>query len=509
MSLDGFDQLHRDADARQSPLPIVAAGGADRTVIEALGQARDRGWVAPVVVGDGAAIRDIAGAIGVDLHGFRVVEAEGADVAQAAVAEVRSGRAAMLVKGQVSTADLMRAVFEPETGLRLGKIIAQVVLMEIPRDDRRFLLADTGVMVRPNQAKKIEILRWSLGVANALGSAEPLVALMAASESPSAAMPETIEAAELQRRNRQGEFPGCLVQGPLSFDLAYAADAGDRKRIGGPVVGAADLMLFPDLASANLTVKAIMYTASCRFGGVLRGTSHPVAFMSRADDHPDSFELPGHGPETGRRRARRDPPPFGEAHQTQQDFGTSTIAASRSSIREHREHLIAVGTSSYVWPSSNRPALTLRTPPHCLKKKGTPADAALVSQGTRTQLPLQRSRAMTAFATDDCPTDSLPIERTEVFQQRLDRQEPQSGGSGSEMLDARETVLAILDADAPPDVFRGLGSKSQGRFQKVAHPLGTFGQHLIRMPVSAHHDFRHGDDVRVRHIPDEKGRSSS
>jgi phosphotransacetylase len=96
-------------------------------------------------------------------------------------------------------------------------------------------------------------------------------------------LPETLDARELQRRNEAGAFCGSLVQGPLSFDLAYAADAGDRKGVGGAVAGAAEVMLFPDLTSANLTVKAIMYTADCRFGGILCGTAAPVVFMSRAD----------------------------------------------------------------------------------------------------------------------------------------------------------------------------------------------------------------------------------
>ena len=109
------------------------------------------------------------------------------------------------------------------------------------------------------------------------------MALMAATETVKATMPETIDAQELTRRHAQGEFADCLVQGPLSFDLAYAEDAGAKKRIDGAVVGAADVMLFPDLLSANLTVKAIMYTAYCQFGGLLRGTSAPVVFMSRAD----------------------------------------------------------------------------------------------------------------------------------------------------------------------------------------------------------------------------------
>ena len=96
-------------------------------------------------------------------------------------------------------------------------------------------------------------------------------------------MPDTLDAAELQRLATEGTFPGCVVQGPLSFDLAYGADAADKKRAGGEVVGAADVMLFPDLTAANLTVKAIMCTAPCRYGGVLRGTTSPVVFMSRAD----------------------------------------------------------------------------------------------------------------------------------------------------------------------------------------------------------------------------------
>jgi phosphotransacetylase len=158
-----------------------------------------------------------------------------------------------------------------------------VILLEVRPAGRRLLLADTGICIQPTLEQKADILRQAVAVAGRLGAGEPRVAVMAATESVTEAMPETLDAAELQRRGEQGAFPGCVVQGPLSFDLAYAADAGDKKRIGGPVVGAADVMLFPNLVAANLTVKAIMYTADCRFGGVLCGAACPVVFMSRAD----------------------------------------------------------------------------------------------------------------------------------------------------------------------------------------------------------------------------------
>jgi phosphotransacetylase len=283
VSLDGFERLFADADAGAPRVPVAAAGGNDPTVLQALREAADRGWVAPTVVGPGAETRALAGSLGVRLDGFNLVDASGDGIATAAVAEVRRGAARMLMKGQIATPALLRAVLDPEGGLRTDRVVCQVVLMEIPRDGRRFLLADTGIAVRPKLDQKADILQSAVEVARALGADRPRVAVMAATESLNVAMPETVDAAELQARNGRGEFPGCAVQGPLSFDLAYAADAGDKKRVGGAVVGAADVMLFPDLLSANLTVKAVMYTADCRFGGVLRGTSAPVVFMSRAD----------------------------------------------------------------------------------------------------------------------------------------------------------------------------------------------------------------------------------
>jgi phosphotransacetylase len=283
MPLIGFDELHARADSRGEPVSVAVAGGHDRTVLEALRIATDRGWVSPIVIGPLRAIHETADRHAIDCSGFEVVDCDAEIAAVTAVWHVRHDRARMLMKGKIATPALMHAVLDPEAGLRSDRVICQVVLMEIVRDQRRFLLADTGISVRPKPTTRIDILKSAVEVAHALGAERPNVALMAASESINTAMPETLEAAELQKRNEAGEFADCIIQGPLSFDLAYAAEAGEKKRIAGQVVGAADAMIFPDLLSANLTVKAIMYTADCRFGGVLRGARAPVVFMSRAD----------------------------------------------------------------------------------------------------------------------------------------------------------------------------------------------------------------------------------
>jgi phosphotransacetylase len=284
MSLPSFGQLHRQADDLVASVPIAVVGGADRTVLESIRVATDRGWITPILAGPITEIRRLADSLGLGLEGFTILDIESPELqASAAVAEVRNERARLLVKGQVATPILMNAVLDPELGLRSSRVVSQVVLMEIVSQDRRFLMADTGINVKPKLASKIEILSQTIEVAHALGVDGPRIALMAASETVNTGMPETVDAAEIARRAQNGEFRFASIQGPLSFDLAYSRDASSKKRIEGDVVGSADAMVFPDLLSANLTVKAIMYTADCQFGGVLAGTKVPVAFMSRAD----------------------------------------------------------------------------------------------------------------------------------------------------------------------------------------------------------------------------------
>ena len=285
MSLLGFESLYGHADRISQPMPVVAAGGADRTVLEAMSLAQHRGWIRPILAGSHDEIAQLASELRIDLGGFQIIDTS--DPAAAAVAEVKAGRARMLMKGQIATPALMKAVLNREIGLRTDRCICQIVLMEIPRDSRRFLLADTGITIQPTLDQKIDILKSMVEVASALrddtNQGLPCIGVMSATEKPTDAMPDTLEAVEIARRNRDGEIEGCLVEGPLSFDLAYATDAAEKKRIEGSVVGAADGMLFPNLLAANLTVKAIMYTADCRFGGVLCGAACPVVFMSRAD----------------------------------------------------------------------------------------------------------------------------------------------------------------------------------------------------------------------------------
>jgi phosphotransacetylase len=280
--LPGFDELMRSADEAQAAFPVVAAGGDDPTVLEALSAAQKRGWVTPILVGNETRIRELAEQLKIDLAVFQIMHSEtpGIDAVQI----IHAQKKALLMKGQIATPELLKAVLNSETGLRTGRVICQMVLMEIMRDQRRFLMTDTGITIQPTLSQKADLVMHAIETAELLGVANARIALMAATEKVNASLPDTLDAQKICEQAATGAFGPCQVAGPLSFDLAYASDAGSKKKIEGDVVGAADAMVFPDLTSANLTVKGMMYTADCRFGGILCGTKVPVVFMSRADN---------------------------------------------------------------------------------------------------------------------------------------------------------------------------------------------------------------------------------
>ncbi len=289
MPIKTFQQIFEAVDQTPSPIPIAVIGGAEPTVLKALSEATRRGWIHPIVTGKTAEIQAVADEHTIDLNRFELLDTD--QHAALAVEQINQGRAKLLMKGQVSTPDLMRAILDRENGLRTDETICQVVVMQLPRQKRTIVLADTGICVQPDIEQRVEIMAAATRVARRLGAEKPRVALMAATEKPTEVMPDSIESEEISRRFNENEKPSprlvemadCYIQGPLSFDLAFDHTAGDRKKMDGPVVGHADVMIFPSLVSANLTVKAIMYTADCEFGGILCGVKCPVVFMSRSD----------------------------------------------------------------------------------------------------------------------------------------------------------------------------------------------------------------------------------
>ena len=265
---------------------VAVSVAQDEAVLEAVREAKKREIADAILVGDEAKIREIASSINMDLSGYEIIDEP--DMIQASLKAVKlahDGKADMYMKGLIDSKNFLRSVLDKEVGLRTGGVLSHVCVFEIPGIDRLLFLTDVAFMTYPTLEDKVNIIKNTLPVAKACGVECPKVAPLAAVEVVNPKMPVTVEAAELTKMNEEGKITGCIVDGPLSFDLAicpeaaqHKAGASDRK-----IVGDADVLLFPDIHAGNLVYKAMVHTAKIVNGNLLTGTKAPVILTSRSD----------------------------------------------------------------------------------------------------------------------------------------------------------------------------------------------------------------------------------
>ncbi|MDK2960683.1 MAG: phosphate butyryltransferase [Bacillota bacterium] len=268
------------------PLRLAVAAAEDQEVLLAVKEALEQGITTPLLVGKEEKIRALAGQVGLDLATIPVYnEPEVAACARRAVELVSSGRADLLMKGLLPTADVLRAVLDKDIGLRTGRILSHVMIYEVPGYDRLFFLTDGGMNPAPDLQQKADIVANAVEAAHALGIAQPKVAALAAVEVVNPDMPATLDAAALAQMGARGQIKGCIIDGPLALDNAISPEAAQHKGITSPVAGRADILLVPDIEAGNLLGKAMTYFGRARSAGIIVGARAPVVLVSRADSH--------------------------------------------------------------------------------------------------------------------------------------------------------------------------------------------------------------------------------
>jgi phosphate butyryltransferase len=213
-----------------------------------------------------------------------VVHADSNDkAAELAVRAVSTRKATVLMKGNIPTSDLLKAVLNKEYGLRTGKVLSHVSVFEIPEYDRLTFVTDAGMNIAPDLEQKAQIIKNAAALARAIGIEYPKVAPIAAVEVVNPAMQATIDAAALTVMNKRGQIPGCIVDGPLALDNAVSALAAEHKGIHSEVAGRADILLVPTIEVGNVLYKSLIYFAKAKVGAVIAGAKAPIVLTSRAD----------------------------------------------------------------------------------------------------------------------------------------------------------------------------------------------------------------------------------
>ena len=281
--IKSFSDLMKEAKAK-GPKKVAVAVAQDEVVLEALSDASKEKIATPILFGDKKAIEEAAAKAKVDIKGWSITDIKDmAEASKAAVKAVSSGQADFLMKGLVATSTFLKAVLDKEVGLRTGRLLSHVAVMESSSYPKLILVSDGGMNVKPDLMAKVDIINNAVEISQKLGVEKPRVAVLAAIEVLNPEMQETIDATHLSKMNDRGQVKGCIIDGPLALDLAVSAEAAAHKKIKSQVAGEADIFLTPDIASGNMLVKGLIYLGGAQAAGIIAGAAMPVVMLSRAD----------------------------------------------------------------------------------------------------------------------------------------------------------------------------------------------------------------------------------
>lgn len=282
--ITNFDELiSKVKECSKKTLAVAVA--QDDAVLEAVQAAKEQGIADAILVGDEEKIREIAAGLNMDLSDYQIInEPDNWQAALTAVKLAHDGVADMYMKGLMDTKSFLKSILDKEVGLRTGRPLSHVAVFEVEGIKQLLFLTDVAFMTYPTLEDKVHIIENTVEVAHACGLECPKVAPLAAVEVVNPKMPATVEAAELTKMNEEGKITGCIVDGPLSMDIAIDPEAAAHKGASNrKVAGDADILLFPDIHAGNLVYKTLVHTAKVENGCILTGTKVPAILTSRSD----------------------------------------------------------------------------------------------------------------------------------------------------------------------------------------------------------------------------------
>lgn len=276
----------KDLQARLKNGPkrtVAVAAAADAEILRVIRILREEDLGDAILVGEEETLKQMCADAGI--KDPVIVPAKNDEEAAAIATKlVHDGKADVLMKGLVNSSVFLHAVLDKETGLRSGKLLSHLAAFEIPGQNRLHFHTDGGMCLAPDFEQKEQILENALDALHKIGYDEPKVAILTANERVTPQMPATVDAAKLAEKNRNGEITGCILEGPIAFDVAYSKEAANHKHMESRISGETDLFLVPNIESGNMLGKSLLYGAHAHMAGVILGARNPIVLVSRADD---------------------------------------------------------------------------------------------------------------------------------------------------------------------------------------------------------------------------------
>ncbi len=289
MSISTFDELVEAARKMPEKTKLAIVMAQDEHTLESVVEATKENIVSPILIGDADEISKILKDLGENPGDYEIIS--GSDVQECLVKAtdmIKSGKAAAMMKGKLQTGDFMRAVVKDDD-MKRRKVLSLVGFYEVPTYHKMFAVSDMGLNTYPDLQGKKNIIENAVDILHAIGVETPKVACLSAVETLNPKMPDAVDGDALKTMNANGEITGCIVEGPISFDLAMIPEASKVKGYESPVAGDADLLLVPDIVCGNVLVKCLTDLANSPTAGTIVGARCPLVLTSRSAKASDKF----------------------------------------------------------------------------------------------------------------------------------------------------------------------------------------------------------------------------
>ena len=290
MVLKSLDQLI-DLALQKPNYAVAVAGAADRTVIDALFKAFKLGIIGKsYLIGEQVAILEIVSSVGLEKDKFEIIdENDITRICSIAVNLIKEEKAQIIMKGLISSSSILKAVLHKENGLKGNNFLSHFALIQTGYYQKILGITDAAINIRPDINEKVSIIENAVNVLHKLGNSLPKVAIIAPLETVNPKITSSTDAAVLTKMNKDKKINGCIIEGPLSIDIAVSKEASIHKGLISEVAGESDILVFPDLDSSNSFYKALIFLSDGVSAAIVTGAPVPIVLTSRADDEKNKL----------------------------------------------------------------------------------------------------------------------------------------------------------------------------------------------------------------------------
>ncbi len=273
-----------DCAKRLETKDLIVANPEDKSILIAINDAYQMGLIRPVLVGNKLKILDLLMELGIRKDGYEIYNASSnEEAAHVSVKLVSKHENAILMKGQLQSSILLNEVLDKDHGLTTDNLLSHIGVLDIPSYHKLLFITDSVMNILPSEEEKKKILKNTFKFVNSLGIFIPKIALISAIEVINENIKSTVEAGNIVEELKDDE--DFYIGGPFSVDIAISHESAKTKGVNHVVAGDADILIFPNIESANTFYKATTFLANSTPVGLLLGASNPIVLTGRSDSY--------------------------------------------------------------------------------------------------------------------------------------------------------------------------------------------------------------------------------